>query len=119
MNPNKIPFFFVQDIFVGVWRLLISYSNSSAISDYMEASRPVRWFCFSVAMNMLFSNFIARKLSCGKVMILHVSVILSSGVWCHFLSGLMFLLGEVCPRGARGIVPEGGVQYTLPNSTDI
>ena len=64
----------------------------------------------------------ARKRCCGKVMFLHVPVILStgvcimslsvwsnvfSGIWCHYRSGPMFLLG------GGGMVSER-VWYTLP-----
>ena len=63
----------------------------------------------------------ARKRCCGKVMFLHVPVILStwvcimslsvwsnvfSGIWCHYRSGPMFLLG------GGGMVSER-VRYTL------
>ena len=70
------------------------------------------------------SLFTAYKQSWGKVMSLHVSVILSTmGLWYHFLSGPMFILGGVGPAGnvpgewcvvSGGYGPRGGVWYPAP-----
>ena len=42
-----------------------------------------------------------------------VSVHGGEGVWCHFMSNPMFLLGGMVPERGYGMVPEGGRVFPL------
>ena len=76
----------------------------------MEASRPVRWFCFSVLMNILFSIF--SVFLGGRVIFVYVSIILSRGgmmslpVWSYVPSWGEGRRGGYVPDGTD-MVPEG------------